>query len=70
MTVIQIVIGALRTILKGLVKGLENLEMKGQVEIIKTIEKSPGDVRRLSVTQTTLKDHQLMLELITLKEVK
>ena len=36
-TVIPIVIGALRTIPKGLVKGLEDLEIRGQVETILTI---------------------------------
>ena len=36
-TVIAIVIGVLRTILKGLVKGLEDLEIRGQVEAIQTI---------------------------------
>ena len=29
--------------------------------IIKNTEKSPGDLRRLAVTQTSLKDHQLTL---------
>ena len=33
---IQIVIGALRTICKGLVKGLEDFEIKGQVDTIQT----------------------------------
>ena len=36
MTVISIVIGTLGTIPKGLVKGLEELEIKGQAEIIQT----------------------------------
>ena len=31
------------------------------VEVSQNVEKSPGDLRRLSVTQTQLKDHQLML---------
>ena len=35
-TIVPIVIGALGTIIKGLLKGLENLEMGGQVEIIQT----------------------------------
>ena len=35
-TVIPVVIGALGTIPKGLVKGLEHLEKKGQVETIMT----------------------------------
>ena len=36
MTVIPIVVGALGTILEGLVKGLEDLEIRGQVETIQT----------------------------------
>ena len=35
-TVIPIVVGALGTIPKGLVKGLENLEIRGQLEITQT----------------------------------
>ena len=35
-TVIPVVIGALRTIPKGLVKGLKNLEIRGRVETIQT----------------------------------
>ena len=33
-TIVPIVIGALGTVTKGLLKGLENLEVGGQVEII------------------------------------
>ena len=33
---ILIVIGALGTVIKGLLKGLEDLEIRGQVEIIQT----------------------------------
>ena len=36
MTMIQIVIGALETVTKGLIKGLEDLEIRGLVEIIQT----------------------------------
>ena len=36
MKVIPVVIDALETIPKGLIKGLENLEIKEQVETIKT----------------------------------
>ena len=55
MTVIQIVIGVLKTIHLGLVKGLEDLEIRVQVVAIQTIallkisqntEKSPGGLRR------------------------
>ena len=65
-TIIRIVIG---TVTKGLLKGLEDLEIKGQMKTIQTttllrtaiILKSPGDLRRLAVTQTPVKDHQLKL---------
>ena len=36
MTVIPIVVGALGTIIKGLVKGLEDLEIRGWLETIQT----------------------------------
>ena len=36
MTIIPIVIGAFRTVTKGLLKGLEDLEVGGRVEIIQT----------------------------------
>ena len=60
-TIIPIVIGAFGTVTKGLLKGLEDLEVGGRVETIQTTallgnglntEKSPGDLRRLAVTQT------------------
>ena len=35
-TFIPIIIGALGTVTKGLIKGLENLEIKGRVETIQT----------------------------------
>ena len=59
MTVILIVIGTLSTVTKGLIKGLEDLEVRGRVKnhpnycIIKigqNSEKSSGDLRRLAVT--------------------
>ena len=65
---LTIVNGALGTILKCLVKELEELDIRGRVEtiqnynIIKTshnTEKTPGDLRKLAVTQTPVKDHQL-----------
>ena len=49
-TVILIVIGALSTVTKVLIKGLEDIEIRGRVEndsIIKigpNTEKSPGDL--------------------------
>ena len=55
-----ILIGAFATVTKGALKGLEDLEVGGRVETIQTTkniengqdtEKSPGDSRRLAVTQ-------------------
>ena len=69
-TIIPIVIGAFGTVTKGLLKGLEDSEVGDQVEttqttaLLKTVrntEKSPGDLRRLAVTQTLVKYHQLTL---------
>ena len=63
-TVIPVIIGVLGTVPKGLLQGLEDLEIRGRVETIKTIpllrsarntEKSPEDLRRLAVTQTPVK---------------
>ena len=50
--VMPVINSALWTIRKELIKGLESLEIRGQ-------EKRPGDLRRLAVTQTSVKDHQL-----------
>ena len=66
-TVIPILIDALRTIPKELVKKLEDMEIEVLVETIQTktslqnTEKSPGDLKRLAVTQTPMKDYQPML---------
>ena len=64
-TVIPFIIGALGTIPKGLVKGLEDLEIRKQeesiIKISQNTEKRPGDLRRLAVTQTPVRNHQLML---------
>ena len=69
-TIIPIVIGAFGTVTKELLKGLEDLEVGGRVEIHpsnsiiengQNTEKSPGDLRRLAVTQSPVKDHQLTL---------
>ena len=76
-TIVPIVIGALGTITKGLLKGLEDLDVGGRVETIpndsiaengQNPETSPGDLRRLAVTQTPVKNHQLILMWKTLKE--
>ena len=56
-TIVPIVIGALGAITKGLLKGLEDsIAKNGQ-----NPETSPGDLRRLTVTQTPVKNHQLTL---------
>ena len=62
-TIVPIVIGALGTITKGLLKGLEDLEVGGL-----NTETSPGDLRRLVVTQTPVENHQLILMWKTLEE--
>ena len=70
--IIPIVIGTFRTVTKGLLKWLEDLKIRGRdnyiIENSQNTEKSPGDVRRLPVTQTPVKDHQLTLMWKTLKE--
>ena len=52
----------IRTVTKGLLKGRKDLEVGGRVETIQTTtffengrntEKSPGDLRRLAVTQNS-----------------
>ena len=63
MTVILIVISTLWTFLRGFER---ELEIRGRIETIQNTAlsqniKSPGDLERLSVTQTPMKDHQLML---------
>ena len=68
-TIVPIVIGAFGTVTKGLLKGLENLEVGGRVETIQTtlllktarIVTSRGDLWRLAVTQSPVKDHQITL---------
>ena len=70
MTVIPIVIDAFGTIPKGLIKttGRVGNRMIFQdhpkyniVEIDQNTENCPGDLRRLAITQTPVKDHQLTL---------
>ena len=69
-TIVPIVIGAFGTITKGLLKGLEDLEVGGRVEDYpndsiavnsQNPETSPEDLRRLAVAQTPVKNHQLTL---------
>ena len=64
------VISALGTVSKGLEQGtggFGNKTTSGDhpnysiVEIGQNTEKSPGDLRRLAVTQTPVKNHQLTL---------
>ena len=67
--IISIVIGAFGTVTKGLLNVLEDLIWRTSgdnqsysiVENGQNTEKSPGDLRRLAVTQTPVKDHQLTL---------
>ena len=61
MTVIPIVISALGTIPKGLGERLEELEIRGRIVTGQNTEKSPGDLRRLAVIQTPIRNHQLKL---------
>ena len=65
-TLIPIEICAIGTVTKGLIEGLEDLEIRGQaenypnnniVEIGQNTEISPGDFRRLVITQTPVKGH-------------
>ena len=69
-TIIPIVIGAFGTVTKGLLKGLEDLEVGGRVETIQTtallrtariLRRVVENLRRLAVTQTPVKKHRLTL---------
>ena len=64
MTVISIVISSLGTMPKGMEKRLEELVIKGRIETLQTTallsqntERSSGDVKRLAVPQSLVKDH-------------
>ena len=61
-TNIQIVIGAFDTVTRVIIKtrgyGKKDYYI---IENNQNTEKSPGDLRRLAVTPTPVKDHQLML---------
>ena len=76
-TIVPIVIGAFGTVTKGLLKGLEDLEVGERVETTQTIAllRTVRILRRvletwgdLSVSQTPVKNHQLKLMWKTLKE--
>ena len=63
-TIIPIVNGAFGTVTKGLLKVLETSGDHPNYSIIENgqnTEKSPGDLRKLAVTQTPVKDYQLTL---------
>ena len=66
-SVIPIVIGALGTITKGLVKGLEDLELKGQAETILTtaLLRSARILRRVLKTWGSLLSVKLQWETIS-----
>ena len=63
-TVIPIVIDALRTVTKGLVQGLEDLEIRGWVETIQTIAllRSARILRRVLETWEDLQSLKIMWE--------
>ena len=72
-TIIPIVIGAFGTVTKGTgeLGNRRTREDHPNYDIIvngQNTEKSPGDLRRLAVIQTPLKNHQLKLMWKTLKE--
>ena len=61
-------IGGFDAVTKGLINGLEDLDVGGKdhpnysiIENGQNTEKSPRDLRGLVVTQTPLKDHKLTL---------
>ena len=68
--VIPVVIGAMGTITKGSLQEQEDLEIRGRVSTIqfttilrsaRVLKKPPGDLKRLAVTQTPLKNHWFTL---------
>ena len=72
-TIVPIVIGAFGTINEGLLKGQDDLEVCERVETIHywerpSTEKGPGDLRKHAVTQTPVKNYQLILRWKILKE--
>ena len=75
-TIVPMVMGTFGTITKGLLKGLEEMEVGGRgetpndsiAENNQNPETSPGDLRRFAVTRTPVKNHQLTLMWKTLKE--
>ena len=59
-TFISIVIGALGTVTIGLIKALEDMEIRWRVATIQTtvLLRSAKILRRVAVSQTQVKDHQ------------
>ena len=68
-TIIPIVIGAFGTVTKGLLKGLENLEVVGRVATIQTtvIMKTARILRRVLETWEDLLSPNLQWKTITLR---
>ncbi len=68
-TRIPVVIGTFGTIPRGLERGLEELEIRMNqdhldyriVEISQNTKKNTGDLRKLGISLTPMKDHQIML---------
>ena len=77
-TVVPFVIGVLGTIPQRISKGTRKLGNKrtsgdypdDSIKIGQNTKKSPGDLRRLAVTQTPVRNDQLTLMGKTLKRVK
>ena len=74
---IPIIIGVLGTVIKGFKKGPKDLEIKGRVKTIQTtallrsasiLTRGLENLRKLLVTQTPGKDHQLTLMWKNLKD--
>ena len=77
LTSIVIIIGALGTVTKGLLKGTGGLVNKRRsgdhpnyciIKIGQNTEKDPGDLRWIAATQTPVKDNQLTLMWKTFNE--
>ena len=71
---ISILMCVLATVTKGLVPELKDLEIRGQVEISVEIsqnsDRHPGDLRRRTVTQTSVENNQLTMVCKTLKKIR
>ena len=72
-----IVIGVLGIIYKELIKGPENLKRTNRdhpdysiVKIRQNIERGPGDLKRLAVSQIPVRNHQLTLVWKLLEKVE